>query len=473
MRKWAHLDDGRLEPTGEVDVTEAMPAGASGSSACAACGAGNVGDGAFCTQCGAPRVTASFPPVMATPVPPPPMPNPATGLATPPTVVVNLGDGAEPIDAPQTIPVSLGGALPPVGPTGKEAQTPHEATPVEVADPPTIPYRPPVAENVFVSVAPFPIPPPPPPPAPLAREPVVYRLTDHQGNALADDIDLFAPAPPEIGTPRSAATSLLRGRDSGLRRLARALPLALALAALAWLGVDPVMARFAPPHDAPLAMLRWAPPALVLLVVLWAMLPSRRVLSYVGVDGVALCDVRFRFWPPARPPLAVLAFARARDLTVDVDHRQGHLSFRYTWHGQDGSVLLRVARRCRATDDGLRPLRPGHARLYDFCRAAERSWTLRMVEGAKRVLAQPGGALLFPVYASNCTALRLQDGELVFALASGEAHIPASLLSSVCIVDGKVHFSTEEGDISLPCAQVGNLGALLLVLTHHLGVTVR
>mgnify|MGYP006287007963 CR=1 FL=1 len=347
---------------------------------------------------------------------------------------------------------------------------------VESPDAPTIRYRPPVPSNVFVQVSPFPM---PPPPEPASEGPsgnalgAACPLTDHQGKPLSPQAHLFAAAPLEIGVVRSAATSLARGGDSGMRRLSRALLVALPLAGLARLATDEAVRRLAPPPDVSIEVLRWGAPALVALLVLWLTLPTRRVLTYVGAEGIAMCDVTFRFWPPARPLLAVLTFARVRDLTVDVTHGRGHVSFAYTWHGHDGAVLLRIARRGRATPDGAHPLGAELAELYDFCRAAERSWTLRLVETCKRVLGQPGGALIFPIYASNCSGLRLQDGELVFALASGEARIPASLLSSVPVVDGKVHFTTEEGAISLPCAQVGNLGVLLLVLAHHLGVAVR
>lgn len=460
-----------MEPTGANDMTGATPAQGTGPSACAACGAFNDGAWAFCTQCGVPR--AGHAPALAgggTPISPSsPLPDPPSLLATPPTIVVNLGEGGAPLEAPHTLPVSLGGVLPPVGPPLHVPGAPREEAQEAMFDPPTIPYRPPAPENVFVPVAPFPI-------APLPASPpvdVASRLTDHQGNALAADADLFEAAPPEIGPLRSAATSLRRGHDSALRRFIRALPLALMLGGLAWLGVDAATRHFAPLRDPALEGLRWALALLVFVVVLWLGLSTRRVLSYVGVDGVARCDVRFRFWPPARPRMDVLAFARARDLTVDIAHRNGQLSFAYVWHGHDGAEVLRIVRRCRSTSDGSRPSCPGYVRLYDFCRSAERSWTLRLVASCKRVLAQPGGALSFPIYASNCNALRLQDGELVFSLAAGEARIAAHRLSSVTIVDGKVHFTTEEGDIALPCAQVGNLGALLLVLTHHLGVTVR
>ena len=43
----------------------------------------------------------------------------------------------------------------------------------------------------------------------------------------------------------------------------------------------------------------------------------------------------------------------------------------------------------------------------------------------------------------------------------------------VSVVDGVMRVATTEGELSLPCVHVGNVGALLLVMRHYLGLSVR
>jgi hypothetical protein len=270
------------------------------------------------------------------------------------------------------------------------------------------------------------------------------------------------------------ATSVVQGQDALWRRLVGGLPWAVPLAALAWGGVEGAMRLWHDPTTvALLTPYRWIAPALIALLVLWMRLPTRRVLSYVGSEGVALCDVRFRVWPPRRPPLTVLRFRDARDLRLSIAHRPRRLDYAYVWHAPDGTPLLALRRRAKATPDGLRPLARGDARFYDFARAAERAWTLFLVERVKGLLSDPSAALFFPVYEAECHGLRLQDRQLVFVLPDREVPVPAEALTGVFVKDGVLHLRHEGGEISLPSADVGNVTVLLLVLGHFLAVPLQ
>ena len=479
------------------------------SRACAACSAILAEGHRFCMQCGAPGIAEEAPAAVPAEevAPPAPSDDAVPPMDPAPTVLVRLDAGPPPLQVPNTVRVSIrearalldraeadaeGGERPFAG---EETVLPGASR--KLIDPPTVPVRLPVPSNVFVPVVPrdpsVSSTPPPAWPAALdaqgegrsapaaaptkesaAPPPAPSRISeDHHGDPLADDTLLFVAPPPEIGTVRSAASSARVGRDGLAQRLLRALALSALLGAMAW-GVSTwFLRRYELAPSLGTELLRWIPAVLIAMLVTWRSMGVRWVVTYVGDRGLALCDVRFRFWPPRRPPIAVFRFDQARDLVVDIAHAPGRITFAYTWHGHDGAEMLRFSRRCPATPDGGRPRAPGKARLYDFCRAAERSWTLRTVERAREELSRPQSHFAFPVYTPNCSSLRVQEGAVIFTLVSGEAVIPAAEIVEVSVVDGVMRVATTEGELSLPCVHVGNVGALLLVMRHYLGLSVR
>ncbi len=314
-------------------------------------------------------------------------------------------------------------------------------------------------------------------------------LRGHTGQEIPSDIRFFVPPPGWLGDLQSAWSDCL-GLTSdlsqkSLRAGVRALVVASLLCCLAW---------FAMIASSRLGLLSglharvWTTLLPLLSLPLWFCLfmLERRVCSYVGTLGAMRCT-RLSIGPFS---LGVhvdrLVFSNVVDVTStstrrQVDHyRRGvykgtncTLVWGFAWHGPYGMVELRAERASTTGAAFERPLDHYDGDLLDFCRSAERAFTVSATERMNADLAA-GRPLEFAVYAPGCRCVRVEGEHLLVETDAETRNISAERIKLVLVKDGVIHI--EYGaptDLALPFGAVGNAAILLLVLEQVLGAPVR
>lgn len=167
-------------------------------------------------------------------------------------------------------------------------------------------------------------------------------VKDYAGNPLPQDVDFFAPPPPELGTVERAYSTLRRaeqplGRGARLAWSFAFVPFGglAGLAVVWWFEVGPA-----------LSILAWlVVPSALVGVFAWYAMGFAHSCSYVGQHGVA----RFRCYGSRERLTAQEILLFRPDLRCEVSgaayYRNGvyqSTSYRYSWKDADGGTVYTV-----------------------------------------------------------------------------------------------------------------------------------
>jgi tetratricopeptide (TPR) repeat protein len=408
----------------------------------------------------------------------------AIGNAPPPRAIraapapVPVGKAPAPVPvgkAPAPVPVGKAPAPAPVGkapapqpvraapPTVPVANAPGPArkalTPVPVAAAPSAPVAP-AARKAPVA-------------DPKATSP--YEVPTHGGEPQPDDAVFLAPPPAAIGPLESAATTLRKGMSPGSRawRITKAAMWAVSAAVIAvvcLVGSDPGRAWL---------LASAAAAGAIAALVSWNATAFKHRCSYVGRDGLAVCESR---GPGEVSHATFLLFDEVTALSssrtnVFVNGAYAHTRYQYDWTDAGGQVRWSTA---GAADT---PTPPATHDMH-FAMAAERAWTRSYLSRANDELGR-AGHLEFPMSRASLVAgsrkLRVGPGWIELLVSGKAFRHEAADVACVRVHEGEVSirpshprepiFGTED-EYVFPAGEIVNLSAFLAVVEQVGGIRV-
>ena len=309
------------------------------------------------------------------------------------------------------------------------------------------------------------------PPAAYPGGRPLSRYPSHSGRWPDLDAQFFAKPPSDIGSVRSADSTLLDGHEP-LDRITRTIIIAvpsLIAAALLYLSIFGPATRIAPPSLAVASLL-----AAALSGLLAWLTRFRRHCTYVGERGVA----RFTtVAPPAVRRSEVVPFTRAAELRTMIHrHYAGRVcvatEYDFVFLDAARKPMLRIFGECRHAGEG--PPSP-HEGLLHFALAAEAAWTRHLTREALLTLRETGH-VEFRISAAD--RIRLSRGRITFFISRREWTWTAAEIGEFIIADGSVRIShrdatTLRGHVRFPYARLSNAALFLQLLERLCQITAR
>lgn len=297
-----------------------------------------------------------------------------------------------------------------------------------------------------------------------------YR--NHVGEPLEDDREFAEPPPVEIGTLRSAYSTLRRGeprpflKKSLISAVVFGVVLVLCTAALAF---------FTPQLGSDTGTIWGVWGLLALLLALFAVGSLKlHECNYVGEKGYA----RFPFPGPSFKKISAkntgsFLFERARVLyTSSTRHyHNGVYTGTYAsfvWMDADGKPAFDLATHYHSFKEN-----PGPEENVQFCRAAERAWSAWVVEKHREEWERMGQTG-FPLRGGG--GIFLTRHSILVRQGKKETEFGPGSLKGLSLHNGELRLHREgekgglfsQGPFTLPLAQVGNAQAFLTLASEQL-----
>jgi len=295
--------------------------------------------------------------------------------------------------------------------------------------------------------------------------------TNHGGVPLGQDLDFFAPPPPEIGELMTAYTNM-RQTDEPWTPGARA----------GWAGVGGAIGIFIAVIVLVAARARVVAAFILFPLVLggigaliaWFCTGFKRFCTYVGREGVAnfMCEGN-------RDTLTrqeVFCFRDALELrTAQTRHYYNGAytgtAYTFTWTDISGVVRFAINGRYK-NEKGL----PQPTDKFHFAISAESAWTMYLIRQMEAQL-QLGSAITFNI--SRDEWVRVSPGHLRFSFKGqlvdcpveeiGEARVDQGMFI-IKRVDAKEGWFSSQGVFKFPYNQLANAQLFLILLDKFAGV---
>jgi hypothetical protein len=288
-------------------------------------------------------------------------------------------------------------------------------------------------------------------------------VVNHNGDGLAPERDFFAQPPKEIGEVLTASTTLLKSKrpTNVISRIALSGFLGSAgLALLYLLGVEETILQV-------LAFLVLAPLG-------WWLTGFKHTVRYVGKEGIARLTCKNRRDRIVKAE--VFPFAEAAELRTGQTRQYYNgiysgTSYYFNWTGPDGRKRFKLSGSYYGEKKPPKPKDPFH-----FAGAAERAWSLHLLDRATEELEKTG-AIRFRLDGANWIAVG--PGFLEFVLKKGEpqrwekAQIGAISLGDGVFklkhVDAQEGWFSKSGVYSFSYATMSNARLFFIALEKLLG----
>jgi hypothetical protein len=308
---------------------------------------------------------------------------------------------------------------------------------------------------------------------PSAPEEAPPEVRNHNGDPLPDDLEFFAPAPPEIGPVLTASSTLRRGVRPRPAAFRAGLAMLVGGAALI---VTALLVAAARPRDA-VPYVFW-PSVVGLLAVCIVLLATRfrHHCGYVGRAGVARFSCAGDTDRLTRAE--VFLFRDAAELRTSqvrqyVNGAYTGTDYAFTWTDVAGQKRYVFRGRYRSAEGTPKAKDPFH-----FGRSAEMAWSGYLLGGAFRQLDM-GGAVLFLLNSGNW--IRLTRSGLLFHFGGKEEEWDARDLAGVGVDAGVVRVKRHDaregwfsssGVLKFDFQSLGNAQLFFFLVERVLGVPV-
>jgi len=313
--------------------------------------------------------------------------------------------------------------------------------------------------------------------------------TNHAGSPLSPELDLFAPAPGEIGEVLSAASTLKKD-DPGPPTHGRRLRNLIIWAVVGYAGIRGL--GFLAPHfvyplyKAVYALLPFPYAGMVAVQGLptvglgaagWFLTAARHQCSYVGKNGVAFFN--FKDHRETMTRAGFFLFAGAAELrTGQTRHFRNGVytgtNYTFRWTDAQGKQVFALNGMYHAKEGN-----PPDTHAFHLARASELAWSMHLFDRAMREL-EKAGAIRFSVSGRDWIGVGSGFVELCFG-GKPPARCEKSDLSQVSIRNGyftlkrrdaKVGWFSSEGVFQFPYANMANARVFLVALDRLGGIQV-
>jgi hypothetical protein len=313
--------------------------------------------------------------------------------------------------------------------------------------------------------------------------------TNHAGNALSPELDLFAPAPGELGEILSAASTLRKddpGPPTNGRRLRNLIIWAvIGYASIRGLGflvphaIGPLYGlvyRLLPIPYAGMVVVQGIP-TVGLAAAGWFLTAARHQCSFVGKNGVALFG--FKDQREATTRTGFFLFNDATELRTGQtrNFRNGvytGTTYTFRWTNAEGKQVFNLGGMYHMKDGN-----PPDTHAFHVARAAELAWSMHLFDRTVRELER-AGVVKFSVSGRDWIGVGPGFLELCFG-GKPPARCDRADLSLVSVKNGyftmkrkdaKVGWFSSEGVFTFPYANMANARVFLFALDKLGGIQV-
>ena len=294
------------------------------------------------------------------------------------------------------------------------------------------------------------------------------QLPDHSGQARSLEVEFFAGPPAEIGTVKSAESTLRPGGQP--KPLQVRLLIAAVLCGLIMLGAHWVSRGADAAERMTLLILGMAFGAGAVLITFWAT-RFKVTCSYVGEQGAAVFTLKGR--RESKPSARVLLFAnvaelRAQQIRQYVNGIYTATSYDYTWTDPAGQKLWRMKGSYRQRKKGLKA-----GEIFRFVTAAELAWSLYFLGRANQQLKSEGS---IPFQVDKKRVIRVGPGFLEFHFGGEPVRLTREDIASVSLGGGTFQFKHKDakwyslsGKYSFQYGNMANARVFLMALESLMG----
>lgn len=301
------------------------------------------------------------------------------------------------------------------------------------------------------------------------------KITDHCGDALKSDVDIFAAAPPELGPVLSLCTSLKktdqpRSLSSRIANVVILAGIGVGIGLLVEVGIGIAI-------DGPDSFVVPLGLGAIAALIRWLSVGFRHTLTYVGKRGVAtftMIGTRARI---TRTELFLFKHATELRTRITRHLMNGtHIGtiFDFSWSNKADGKLYTIAN----TDDTTAKTTPSGSR-YQYALAAEAAWSNHLLRRLKTKLEQTG-SIEFNVGSGDW--IRIRPGFLDFSFKGQTEHCAPADIANVSVAEGVFTIELRDandgwvgssGVFSFTYGTMANAQVFLLALDKLLGLTLK
>ena len=287
------------------------------------------------------------------------------------------------------------------------------------------------------------------------------EVNQHNGEPLPPEMVYFAPPPEEIGPVQTAYSTMKVGQrpKALVSRLLLGGAIGSAIAVgLSFAAADPVWQVVA---------------GLVAFGLCWALTGYKKVVTYVGQEGLARLTTKGR--PDRLAKSEVFRFDEAANLRTSqtrqyVNGVYSGTSYHFTWTDAANKRKFRLSGSYRGEKQPPKAKDP-----YHFALAAETAWSVHLFESLRPEL-EAKGCFHFPLTGQDW--IEVGPGYFEFSRKGNRERWEAAEIGDVSISDGvfklkrvdaKEGWFSKTGVFQFPYQQMANARLFLIALRNFLG----